>query len=148
MILLVLSSFLAGCADAIPDPQEVYDEDEAVHKEWTVMTGNFTLVFDNTTNETLLEAPEIWLDTNRTYGLIELKRFNYTAEHLSFEVINNSVRFSNYSFNMQGHLEQDGFYWQEGLASTWGNATLHFAKFPFDITVEYTVEYRIWDGRE
>lgn len=149
MILLMLSTLLAGCADAIPDPDEVYSEDDTIQKDWVILSGNFTLVFDNTTeNLTLLEAPTILLETNRTYGLLEVKRFNYTAEHLSFEVVNNTVKFYNYSFNMNGYLEQDGLHFNEGLAPDWGDATLKFASFPFDITVHYEVEYRVWDGRE
>jgi hypothetical protein len=148
--LMIVCSFMAGCADAIPDPNSVYDEEEeAITKDWAVMAGEFTLVFDNnSTNETLLYAPEIWLDVNKTYGLIELARFNYSAVHLSFEIVNNSVIFHNYTFNMQGHLIQDGYVWKEGLAPNFGNATLHFASFPFDVTVNYEIEYRIWDGRE
>ena len=145
---MIVCSFMAGCADAIPDPDDVYSEDEAITKEWATMSGEFTLVFENNTNETLLEAPEIWLDVNKTYGLIELQRFNYTATHMSFTIVNNSVLFHNYTFNMQGNLLQDGYAWREGLAPNFGNATLHFAKFPFDITVTYEVKYRIWDGRE
>ena len=38
MILLMLSTLLAGCADAIPDPNEVYSEDE-----WLLRTRWFTL---------------------------------------------------------------------------------------------------------
>ena len=148
MALMIVCSFMAGCADAIPDPDDVYSEDEAITKEWATMSGEFTLVFENNTNETLLEAPEIWLDVNKTYGLIELQRFNYTATHMSFTIVNNSVLFHNYTFNMQGNLLQDGYAWREGLAPNFGNATLHFAKFPFDITVTYEVKYRIWDGRE
>jgi len=147
--LMVVCSFMAGCADAIPSPDDVYNEEEAIAKDWDIMTGEFTLVFaNNSTNETLLHAPEIWLDVNKTYGLIELARFNYSAVHLSFEIVNNSVIFHNYTFNMQGHLMQDGYVWKEGLAPNFGNATLQFASFPFDVTVMYEIEYRIWDGRE
>ena len=146
--LLIVSTLLAGCADAIPEPSDVYDEDRGVDKAWTTLTGNFTLVFDNTTNQTLLEAPNLMLETNKTYGLLEVQRFNYTAEHLSFEVVNNSVRFYNYSFHMNGYLSQNGVVFYDGLAPDFGDATLHFAKFPFDITVNYDITYRVWDGRE
>lgn len=146
MSLMIVCTFLAGCADAIPDPSDVYNEEEAIQKDWETMTGEFTLVLEN--NSTLVHAPEMWLDTNKTYGLIELGGFNYTAEHLSFVVDNNSVIFHNYTFNMKGHLVQDGYIWSEGLAPEFGNATLHFAAFPFDVTVEYELTYRIWDGRE
>ena len=32
MAILVICSMMAGCADAIPDPNEVYNEEEAVRK--------------------------------------------------------------------------------------------------------------------
>ena len=113
------------------------------------LTGDFTLVMDNTTNETLIHAPTIWLDVNTSYGAIELQSFKYNITHLSFEVINNSVIFNNYSWvNMQGYLVQGGNYWSSGFAPEFGNASLHFAAFPFDVTVEYEVVYRVWDGRQ
>lgn len=146
MSLMIVCTLLAGCADAIPDPTDVYDEEESIQKDWQTLTGEFTLVLEN--NSTLVSAPEMWLDTNKTYGLIELASFNYTAEHLSFVVDNNSVIFHNYTFNMKGHLVQDNYVWSEGLAPQFGNATLHFAAFPFDVTVDYEITYRIWDGRE
>ena len=148
MAILVICSMMAGCADAIPDPNEVYNEEEAVNKEWVTMAGEFTLVFENNSTSDLLEAPEMWLDTNKTYGLIELQQFDYSAVHMSFEIVNNSVIFHNYTFNMQGNLMQDGYAWREGLAPNFGNATLYFAKFPFDVTINYEITYRIWDGRE
>ena len=82
------------------------------------------------------------------FRLFEVSDFNYSATHLSFEVINNTVRFNNYSFNMKGYLSQDGVYWQTGLAPNFGDVDLHFAAFPFEVTVEYEVVYRVWDGRE
>ena len=48
---------------------------------------------------------------------------------------------------MKGYIVQDGVYWQTGLAPNFGDAELHFAAFPFDVTVEYEVVYRVWDGR-
>jgi hypothetical protein len=150
MILLIVSSLLAGCADVIPDPGDVYGNEETINKEWLTLAGNFTLITDN--NTTMLSAPTIVLDVNSTYGLIELGGFNYTAVHLSFEIINNSVIFHNYTFNMIGHLLQEthdsNYLWSQGYAPEFGNATLHFASFPFDITIQYELEYRIWDGKE
>jgi len=148
MVLLIAASLMAGCADAIPDVPG-NEEEEITATEWATMSGEFTLVFDNnSTNETLIHAPEMWLDINTTYGLIELAQFNYSAVHLSFEIVNNSVIFHNYTFNMQGHLIQDGYVWKEGLAPNFGNATLHFASFPFDVTINYEIKYKIWNGRE
>ena len=149
LTLMIVGAFLAGCTEALPDPPSEEFEGEVSDKEWTTLTGDFTLVMDNTTNETLIYAPTILLDVNTTYGAIELQSFKYNITHLSFEVIDNSVIFNNYSWvNMQGYLVQGNNYWSSGFAPEFGNATLHFAAFPFDVTVEYEVVYRVWDGRE
>ena len=149
LTLMIVGAFLAGCTEALPDPPSEEFDGQVSDKEWTTLTGDFTLVMDNTTNETLIYAPTIWLDVNTTYGAIELQSFKYNITHLSFEVIDNSVIFNNYSWvNMQGYLVQGDKYWSSGFAPEFGNATLHFAAFPFDVAVEYEVVYRVWDGRE
>ena len=149
IVLMTAVTLLAGCTEALPDPPEEEFEGETPQADWMSMTGGFTLVMDNTTNETLIYAPTILLDVNTTYGAIELQSFKYNITHLSFEVIDNSVIFNNYSWvNMQGYLVQGDKYWSSGFAPEFGNATLHFAAFPFDVTVEYEVVYRVWDGRE
>ncbi len=149
LTLMIVGAFLAGCTEALPDPPSEEFEGQVSDKEWTTLTGEFTVVMDNTTNETLIYAPTILLDVNTTYGAIELQSFKYNITHLSFEVVDNSVIFNNYSWvNMQGYLVQGNNYWSSGFAPEFGNATLHFAAFPFDVTVEYEVVYRVWDGRE
>jgi len=149
IVLMTAVALLAGCTEALPDPPEEEFEGETTQADWMSMTGEFTLVMDNTTNETLIHAPTIWLDVNTSYGAIELQSFKYNITHLSFEVINNSVIFNNYSWvDMQGYLVQGDKYWSSGFAPEFGNATLHFAAFPFDVTVEYEVVYRVWDGRQ
>ena len=146
---MIVGAFLAGCTEALPDPPSEEFEGQVSDKEWTTLTGEFTVVMDNTTNETLIYAPTILLDVNTTYGAIELQSFKYNITHLSFEVVDNSVIFNNYSWvNMQGYLVQGNNYWSSGFAPEFGNATLHFAAFPFDVTVEYEVVYRVWDGRQ
>ena len=148
--LLLVSIMLAGCTESIPSPSEIFSDDEPTN-EWITETGEFTLEMSNNTNQTLIYAPTIWLDVNTSYGALEIGGLNYTVTHLSFTVINNTVIFNNYSFDMRGYIVQDTadgkVYWQEGLAPEFGNATLHFAAFPFDVTVTYEVTYRIWDGR-
>jgi len=149
IVLMTIVTLLAGCTEALPDPPEEEFEGQITQADWMSMTGEFTLVMDNTTNETLIHAPTIWLDVNTSYGAIELQSFKYNITHLSFEVVNNSVIFNNYSWvNMQGYLIQGSNYWSSGFAPEFGNATLHFAAFPFDVTVEYEVIYRVWDGRQ
>ena len=147
--LLVAASFLAGCTEALPSPPEEEFENETTQAEWITMTGDFTLVMNNSSNESFAYAPTIWVDVNTSYGAIELQSFTYNITHLSFEVVNNSVIFSNYSWvGWQGYLVQEDKYWSSGFAPEFGNATLHFAAFPFDVTVEYELIYRVWDGRQ
>ena len=43
---------------------------------------------------------------------------------------------------------QDGYIWSNGYAPNMGNVSLYFTDFPFDVTVDYQVKYRIWNGRE
>ena len=146
---MIAAVFLSGCTEGLPDPPEEGLEEQTPQADWMSMTGEFTLVMNNTTNETVIHAPTIWLDVNTSYGMIELQSFKYNITHLSFEVVNNSVIFSNYSWvNIQGYLIQGGNYWSSGFAPEFGNATLNFAAFPFDVTVEYELVYRVWDGRE
>ncbi len=146
---MIAAVFLSGCTEGLPDHPEEELEEQTPQADWMSMTGEFTLVMNNTTNETVIHAPTIWLDVNTSYGMIELQSFKYNITHLSFEVVNNSVIFSNYSWvNIQGYLIQGGNYWSSGFAPEFGNATLNFAAFPFDVTVEYEVVYRVWDGRE
>ena len=147
--ILLTAVLVAGCTEALPSPPEEEFEGETTQAEWITMTGEFTLVMDNTSNESFIHAPTIWVDVNTSYGAIELQSFAYNITHLSFEVVNNSVIFSNYSWvGWQGYLVQEDKYWSSGFAPEFGNATLHFAAFPFDVTVEYELIYRVWDGRQ
>jgi hypothetical protein len=145
MTLMIVCGLFAGCVDAIPDPEDVYGGDE-INKDWETISGEFTLMLEN--NTTLVYADEMWLDTNTTHGLIDLHSFNYTAKHMSYVVDNNTVSFTNRTYHMNGVLEQDGYVWSKGLAPELGNATIHFAAFPFNVTIEYEITYRIWDGLE
>jgi len=163
--LLMVCTLLAGCANVIPDAPTDEEEPLVSPSEWRTLSGKFTLVEVNvTTNNTnnngtttvveLQSTPEIWVDTNTTYGMIELLSFNYTIVHLTFDIINNTVIFNNFTFVLDGYLEQvhdnfnHDFLWSEGYAPEFGNATLHFPEFPFEVTVTYDVVYRVWDGRE
>jgi len=149
MTLMIVGALLAGCTEALPDPPEDEFDGQTNDSDWMTLTGEFTLIMDNSTNETLIHAPTIWLDVNASHGAIELQSFMYNITHLSFEVTNNSVIFNNYSWvDMQGYLVQGQHYWSSGFAPEFGNATLHFAAFPFNVTVDYEVVYRVWDGRQ
>jgi hypothetical protein len=139
--LLLCASLLAGCS--VPTPDDIFDNnEEVVLNGWDNLTGEFTVIVDEN-NSTV--APIITLGSNNTW--LEVNSFNYTATHLSFEIVNNTVIFNNYTFNNPGYLIQDGFMLSEGYAPNYGSAELHFPVFPFDITINYTVVYREWNGR-
>lgn len=166
--LLLVCSFMAGCADAIPDPGGLFNDEVLDEPDWVTVVGEFTVMYNTTstvevitevagenntttnvttTMEVEIPHPVVWIDTNATYGWIEVQACNYTATHLSFSIINNTVIFNNYSFDVDGFLVQDGHKWSNGYAPELGNATLHIPLFPFNITVNYTVTYRVWNGR-
>ena len=95
-------------------------------------------------------------DNNSTYSTVtigtnsswlEVSSFNYTATHLSFEIVNNTVIFNNYTFANDGYVSQDGMLFNSGYAPNYGQAELYFPNFPYDITVNYTVKYRTENGR-
>ena len=138
-MLMVLSTLLAGCADAIPD---LPNDEEVVINEWTTLTGNFTALIDDVNNSTY----EVVNIGNASKWLV-VDSFNYTATHLSFVVTNNTVIFNNYTFDNVGFLEQNGVLFNQGYAPNYGNAQLFFPVFPYDITVEYTVVFRTVNGR-
>ena len=143
LALLMMTTLLTGCT--IPTPDEVFTDEVQAPKDWTVLSGTFTYLIDDANNST---QETVWIDVNTTYGLIEVDYYQYNMTHLSFEIVNNSVVFHNYTFNIQGYLTQGSNVWATGYAPEFGNATLHFAEFPFDVTVEYEIRYRVWAGQE
>ena len=147
MVLLIAASIMAGCADAIPD---LPGTEEEVVIEWTTLMGEFTILSPTTTdNGTVIDGNSTYstvtIGTNNTW--LEVNRINYTATHLSFEIVNNTVIFNNFSFSNDGYIIQDGLLFNSGYAPNYGQAELYFPTFPYDITVNYTVEYRMVNGR-
>ena len=142
-LVFLMTFMLAGCT--IPSPEEVFAEEEECVKEWSMMNGSFTYLINDLNNST---QETVVLDFNTTYGLIELDYFYYNLTHLSFDIINNTVIFNNFTFNSEGYVQQGTHLWSNGYAPQFGNATLVFPVFPFDVTVEYEVKYRVWNGRE
>ena len=140
IVLLMVTSFMAGCADVIPEPP-INGEEEVV-AEWTTLNGEFTVLVDDENNSTYTV---ITLGENNTW--LEVSSFNYTATHLSFDIINNTVIFNNYTFANDGFVSQDGMLFNNGYAPNYGLAELYFPTFPYDITVNYTVVYRAMNGR-
>jgi hypothetical protein len=137
--LLIVSSLLAGCADALPDVPT--NEEKEITIEWTTVNGEFTVLTE--TNNSTYEV--VVLGESNTW--FNFKSFNWTATHLSFDIINNTVIFNNYTFNNDGYVMQDGIMFNAGYAPNYGEVELYFPTFPFDVTVNYTVEYNTVNGR-
>ena len=141
--LMIVCSLMAGCADAIPDPNSILGKEEITNEpDWKTINGQYTVVVSNN-NSTV---PIIEIGNNTTW--LEISKVNYSAVHLSFTVVNNSVVFHNYSFEIRGMVIQDGVTWYEGYAPSLGKATMITPDFPYDITVNYTIDYREWKGNE
>jgi len=131
--LLLVASFMAGCADAIPDAP--FGGEEEILVEWTTLNGEFTVLVGDENNSTYTD---VTIGTNNSWLIVE--SFNYTATHLSFEIVNNTVLFNNFTFDNDGYIHI-------GHAANMGMETLYFPVFPYDITVNYTVVYRTETGR-
>lgn len=142
-LVFLITIMLAGCT--IPSPDEVFAEEDECVKVWSMMNGSFTYLIDDMNNST---QEVVVIPINSSYGLVELDYFHFNLTHLSFDIINNTVIFNNFTFNVDGFLEQGDYIWSNGYAPEFGNATLVFPIFPFDVTVEYEVKYRVWNGRE
>ena len=138
--LIMVCSFMAGCADAIPDVPGMGEEEVVV--EWTTLNEEFTVLVGDDNNSTY---STVTIGTNSSW--LEVSSFNYTATHLSFEIVNNTVIFNNYTFANDGYVSQDGMLFNSGYAPNYGQAELYFPNFPYDITVNYTVKYRTENGR-
>lgn len=145
LALIIITTTFAGCADVIPEPPTNGEDPTIIPTDWIILTGEYVVLITDVNNSTY---ETVWIDVNTTYGWIELHHFNYTAVHLSFEIINNSVKFHNYTFNVEGYLYQNSTLWNNGYAHQLGNASLQFATFPIDVTVNYEIQYRVWNGRE
>ena len=131
---------MAGCADAIPDVPGMGEEEVVV--EWTTLNEEFTVLVGDDNNSTY---STVTIGTNSSW--LEVSSFNYTATHLSFEIVNNTVILNNYTFANDGYVSQDGMLINSGYAPNYGQAELYFPNFPYDITVNYTVKYRTENGR-
>jgi len=140
LVLLICSTLLAGCS--VPSLEEYFDGDNevVVPVGWLNLTGEFTVMGNNSTDmDILVGSSNTWL---------EISSFNYTATHLSFEIINNTVIFNNFTFDNLGYLSQmEVGQFSSGYAPNMGTAELYFPTFPYDITINYTVIYREWNGR-
>lgn len=140
LVLVIFTSLLAGCS--VPGPDEYFngDDEVIVPVGWLNLTGEFTILGNNSTEVDIL------VGSNNTW--LEISSFNYTATHLSFEIINNTVIFNNFTFDNVGYLSQmEVGQFSSGYAPNMGTAELYFPTFPYDITINYTIIYREWNGR-
>ena len=86
------------------------------------------------------------VDLGNETMLFQLDYFTYTASHTSFTFVNNTVIFDNTTFESKtGHVNQGGLYVSTGYGTT-GSAILHFPDFGMNMTYNYDVRYRLWDG--
>ena len=145
----MVASMMAGCADVIPDLPN--GEEEEVVLEWTTLNGEYTVLVNYIMNDTVIYDENnstystVTIGTNNTWVIV--KSFNWTATHLSFDIVNNTVLFNNFTFDNDGYVNQDGVMFSNGYAPDYGQAELYFPTFPYDITVNYTIEYRTVNGR-
>ena len=140
LVLVVCASLLAGCS--VPSPDEYFDggDEVIIPVGWSNLTGEFTVMGNNSSDmDILVGSSNTWL---------EISTFNYTATHLSFEIVNNTVIFNNFTFDNVGYLSQmEVGQFSSGYAPNMGTAELYFPTFPYDITINYTVIYRERNGR-
>jgi len=142
MALLMVTVMLAGCADAIPDAPTDEEGTVITVSGWETMSGNYTVMF----GENNSTAPILTVGNSSTW--LELQVVILNATHLSFEVVENQIVFSNFTFELEGYLNQSGFLFGSGYAPDLGNATIYTPDFPYDITIEYYCVYREWTGNE
>ena len=135
--LLMISTMLAGCTEVIPDPEDVFSD--CPSPDWIKVDDEVTWMLDN--NSTM---PVV--DLGNETMLFQLDYFTYTASHTSFTFVNNTVIFDNTTFESKnGHVNQGGLYVSTGYGTT-GSAILHFPDFGMNMTYNYDVRYRLWDG--
>ena len=94
-LVFLITIMLAGCT--IPSPDEVFAEEDECVKAWSMMNGSFTYLIDDANNST---QEIVVIPINSSYGLIELDYFHYNLTHLSFDIINNTVIFNNFTFDL------------------------------------------------
>jgi len=122
VVLLLVSSSLAGCVDMIPDPPGYQEPD------WITEYHNFTLEYNST-------LPVISFGNNDSF----LEVFSIDMK------MNLTTNETNLTYPIGGYLSQDGFLFDYGFAPHMGNATLVLNEMKgFDYNC--TVVYREWDG--
>ena len=164
LVLLIAVSMMAGFTESIPSPTDIFNEcnDPEVMTE----TGQIIILENETYNPIELGNSSKWL---------ELVSYDYTATHLSFEVVNNSVIFNNLTFDVNGELYQEHIVnytvsvpvnstlnetvnytftdtsivtFSSGFAPNIGLVNMYVSDFDYDITIDYTIQYKLWTGKE
>lgn len=164
--LMIVCSFMAGCADSLPSPNEIFSD--CSYPDWETESGEIVVLENETYSPVFVGNESMWM---------EVQLVTMTATHLSFTVDNNSVIFNNLTFqegnmgylfqeesteyvisipvnatsNMTNNytiLDVDKLLFNVGYAPQLGLVGVYVPDFPYDITVTYSVEYRLWDGKE
>ena len=122
IVLLLVSSSLAGCAEMIPDPPV-----EGNDPIWTTEYHNFTL--EDTNNSTL---PSIAIGSNST--LVEI----FSASAILYnETVNLTV-------DMKPYFLVDNISFRQGHAPVMGEVTLNLIELKgYDYNC--TIVYRLWE---
>ena len=122
IVLLLVSSSLAGCAEMIPDPPV-----EGNDPIWTTEYHNFTL--EDTNNSTL---PTITVGSNST--LVEI----FSASAILYnETVNLTV-------DMKPYFLVDNISFRQGHAPVMGEVTLNLIELKgYDYNC--TIVYRLWE---
>ena len=122
IVLLLVSSSLAGCAEMIPDPPV-----EGNDPIWTTEYHNFTL--EDTNNSTL---PTITVGSNST--LVEV----FSASAILYnETVNLTV-------DMKPYFLVDNISFRQGHAPVMGEVTLNLIELKgYDYNC--TIVYRLWE---
>ena len=122
IVLLLVSSSLAGCAEMIPDPPV-----EGNDPIWTTEYHNFTL--EDTNNSTL---PTITVGSNST--LVEILS---ASAFLYNETVNLTV-------DMKPYFLVDNISFRQGHAPVMGEVTLNLIELKgYDYNC--TIVYRLWE---
>tara|TARA_Y100000004_G_scaffold140407_1_gene159533 strand:+ start:1148 stop:1879 length:732 start_codon:yes stop_codon:yes gene_type:complete len=129
--LLLVTTMLAGCTESIPDPVDFFDD--CTEPDWETESGTIVVLENDTYSPISIGNETKWL---------ELRSFTYTATHLSFEVVNNSVIFNNLTFDSVG-----GYLYVDNSISKTETFTVYTYELlntssneTYDISAEYALE--------
>ena len=148
---MIVCSMLAGCAEGIPDPTDLFSECEEPALE--TFSGEVTILENETYTPLQFGNETKWLEvvsgsmTATHLSFTELDVYLYqesvTTYSVTIPVNQTSNVTENYTFE-----DVDAMFFTRGTAPQLGLVTLYVPEFSYDITVTYTISYRLLDGKE